>query len=150
MAHSFTSLHYHLVFSTKERRPWLADPVRQELWAFMGGIIRDFGGVTLAVNGIPDHVHLLVGLHPDRTLSDTLRALKAGSSRYLHQAGVDWLAFSWQTGYSAFTVSYSQIEIVRRYIENQEEHHRKTTFEDELRRLVQLHGLEISEDASLE
>jgi REP element-mobilizing transposase RayT len=147
MSHSFTNLLYHLVFATKERQPWLGDALRPDLFDLLGGLVRRSRGLPLEINGMPDHVHLLVKLRPDVRLCDVVRALKARSSFWAHQAGPELEGFAWQTGYGGFSVSHSQVEVVRRYIRNQETHHRTVTFDDEMRKLVRLHGLEVEEQA---
>src|SRR5947209_19319663 len=146
MSHSFTTLLYHLVFSTKERRPWLAKEIRPQVFAYLGGLLRDEGGIALSVGGVEDHVHLLVKLHQDRAVAPVLRAVKAGASRWVHKTFPELEAFAWQTGYGAFTVSQSQVEKVRNYIENQEEHHRTRPFQDEFRQLLRQHGVEFTEE----
>ncbi len=146
MSHSFTNLLYHLVFSTKLREPWLDASWRGELFAYLGGIVRDLGGIALEVNGIEDHVHLLVKLTASHRLCDVLREIKAGSSRWIHKRDEALLGFAWQTGYGAFTVSQSMLAVVRQYIQNQEEHHRKQAFTDEMRQLARLNGFEGDEE----
>jgi REP element-mobilizing transposase RayT len=146
MAHSFTNLLYHLVFSTKERQPWLEETLRPDLFAHLGGILREEGGIPLEINGMPDHVHILIKLRPDSRLCDVLRAVKARSSFWVHKSSPALEQFAWQTGYGAFSVSQSQAEKVRRYIQKQQEHHRAVTFTDEMRKLVRLNGLEVDEE----
>jgi REP element-mobilizing transposase RayT len=145
MSHSFTNLLYHLVFATKERRPWLSDALRPGLYAYLGGVVRELGGIALEINGVADHVHVLAKLRPDGRLSDVLRELKAGSSAWVKKADAAPEAFAWQNGYGAFTVSHSQVETVRRYIQNQEEHHRTVSFDEEMRRFIRAHGLAADE-----
>ncbi len=147
MAHSFTNLLYHLVFSTKERQPWLDPDMRPRLFPYLGGLIREEGGIALIVNGVADHVHLLVKLRPDRAVADVLRALKAGSSFWVHKTFLNHDHFAWQTGYGAFTVSQSQVETVRSYIQRQEEHHRTRPFRDEFAALLRAHGMQVPEEA---
>lgn len=141
MAHSYTNLLYHIVFATKERRSWLKPPIAGRLHAYLGGGIRDEGGTALAVNGTPDHVHILARLRQDKALSDVVRSIKANASKWMHRTFDSQASFAWQTGYGAFTVSESQLEKVRRYILDQEVHHRKTTFEEEFVALLRAHGI---------
>ena len=139
MASTFLSLHYHFVFSTKDRRPLIRDDWRPDLHAYLGGTVRGLEGVPETVGGVADHVHLLVGLRATHRLSDFMRELKKASSLWAaehHQP-----AFAWQDGYAAFTVSTSQRAVVRRYIENQEEHHRVLSFHDELIKLLEKHAI---------
>ena len=112
----------------------------------MGGLIREEGGVALIVNGVADHVHLLVKLRPDRAVADVLRALKAGTSFWVHKTFPNHGHFAWQSGYGAFTVSQSQAETVRSYIQHQEEHHCTRPFRDEFTALLRAHGMEVREE----
>jgi putative transposase len=144
MAHSFTNLLYHIVFATKERREWLAPTVRDATWEYIGGVIRADGGIALVINGMSEHVHILAKLPASKAVSDIVRAVKAKSSHRL-RVKLDAPEFAWQTGYGAFSVSQSQIDVVRRYIQTQEEHHRTMSFTDEMRKLVRAHGLEVDE-----
>jgi REP element-mobilizing transposase RayT len=145
MGQSYTQLFYHLVFSTKERRPWLAPEVRSPVHAYLGGAIRDEGGMALVINGTADHVHILARLRQDTAISDVLRDIKVNSSGWIHRTFPELQAFAWQGGYGAFTVSASQVPCVRRYIENQEEHHRKQSFQEEFVALLRKHGIEFDE-----
>jgi putative transposase len=128
MPQSYTNLLYHIVFSTKDRRPLITTDVKDRLYEYIGGTVRGLGGLLLAINGIEDHVHILARLRADRSVSDALRDLKANASGWMHDVFPEVNDFSWQRGYGAFTVSASQVEKVRRYIANQEEHHRKQDF----------------------
>jgi REP element-mobilizing transposase RayT len=146
MSHSFTNLLYHIVFSTKERQPWLDADLGPRVYPYLGGLVRAEGGIALLVNGMPDHVHILAKLRQDRAVSDVVRAVKANSSGWIHQTFPAAEAFAWQTGYGAFSVSYSQVERVQSYIANQEEHHRNRPFQQEFRALLQAHGIEFQEE----
>jgi REP element-mobilizing transposase RayT len=146
MAHSFTNLLYHIVFATKDRHPWLAEALRPDLFAYLAGAVRDEGGIPLIVNGMPEHAHVLAKLRPDRALADVVSVVKSRSSGWLHRTQPDLSAFVWQTGYGGFTVSQSQVETVRRYIENQEKHHRAMPFVVEYRKLLLAHGYEPDEE----
>jgi len=145
MPQSYCNLLYHIVFSTKERRGWLHDGLRERTHEYLGGAIRSEGGTALAVNGIPDHVHILASLRQDKALSDVIRRVKANSSGWIHRTFSDAAAFRWQGGYSAFTVSASQLEKTRRYIINQDAHHQTRSFEDEIVALLNAHGIEFDE-----
>jgi putative transposase len=120
---TFSCLRYHLVFSTQERRPWIAPEWQSELNAYLGGTVRGLDGVALTIGGIADHVHLLLSLKPTHTISDFVRELKKASSVWVienHERG-----FAWQEGYSIFSVSLSLCDTVKQYVDNQEEHHRQ-------------------------
>jgi len=141
MAHSHTNLLYHIVFSTKDRRPLLAPAIAERLHAYIGGGIGAEGGRAVIVNGTADHVHMLARLRQDQALSDLLRGIKACSSKWIHETFPGQHRFAWQSGYAAFTVSESQAERVSAYIRNQEAHHRRKTFEEEFVALLKAHGI---------
>jgi REP element-mobilizing transposase RayT len=127
MSHSFTNLLYHAVWATKGRHPWLDADIQPPLFGLLGHLVKEDHGIALSINGMPDHVHLLLKLPQDKAVSDVVRDLKARSSFWIHKTYARQ-EFAWQTGYGLFTVSESQVETVRRYIANQEEHHRKRPF----------------------
>ena len=141
MSSTHLSLHYHLVFSTKNRVPNIAEAWRGRLHAYLGGVVRNVEGVPEAIGGVADHVHLLIGLRATARLADVVRDVKAVSSRWVHEEAGD-REFSWQEGYGAFTVSASQRDMVREYIAKQEEHHRKRTFQEEYVELLKRSGVE--------
>ncbi len=141
MSSTHLSLHVHLVFSTKERRPWIADAWRDRLHAYMGGAARAIGATPLAIGGTVDHVHLLVGLRATHRMADLLRELKGASSRWVHET-IGVAGFSWQDGYGAFSVSAEHLEEVRRYIGAQEAHHREVTYQEEYLSFLRCHGVE--------
>ncbi|MEA2206174.1 MAG: REP-associated tyrosine transposase [Blastocatellia bacterium] len=143
MGSTFFSLHYHIIFSTKERRPLIRREWQPRLHSYLGGIIRGMNGVAQSVGGVSDHVHLLVSLGTTHRISDVLRDLKKDSTNWVKENFDN--AFRWQEGYAAFTVSPSGTNSVRRYIENQEEHHRKKSFVDELKELLEKAGIAYDE-----
>lgn len=145
MGQSYTNLLYHIVFSMKDRKPLITAEVRSRLYEYIGGTIRGLGGVMLAIGGMEDHAHVLTKLRPDKSVSDVLRDLKANSSGWMHDVFPALKDFSWQRGYGAFTVSASQVEKVRQYIANQEEHHRKQDFREEFIGLLRKNGIEFDE-----
>jgi putative transposase len=145
MSHSHTQLLYHLVFSTKRREPFLVPSVLPRLCEYLGGAVRGEGGTALIVNGMPDHVHILARLRQDVALSDVLRAIKANSSGWVHDTFPELRTFAWQAGYGAFTVSASQAQRVRRYIERQQEHHRRRTFQEEFVAFLKAHEIDYDE-----
>jgi REP-associated tyrosine transposase len=145
MAGTYTNLLYHLVFSTKGRYPLITTELQSDLYAYMGGIIRGEGGVLLEIGGMPDHVHLLVKFKPTISISDMLRRIKANSSGWVNEEREGLRKFGWQDGYAAFTVSESQIGVVRQYIQQQEAHHRGLSYQDEFRALLERHGIEYDE-----
>ncbi len=136
MGSTFLSLHYHITFSTKERRPWIIPTWRDRLHEYLGGTIRGLGGVPESVGGVEDHVHLLVGLRTTHTLADVVREVKKAATNWVHDEGLE-RAFAWQEGYAAFTVSPSVRGQVKGYIARQEQHHRRTTYIEELKLLLE-------------
>jgi len=126
MGSTFFSLHYHIVFSTKERRPGIRTEWRPRLHSYLGGIIRGVNGVAEIVGGVEDHVHLLASLRPVHCLADVMRDLKKDSTNWVKE-NFD-RRFAWQEGYAAFTVSPSATDAVRNYIAKQEQHHFRHSF----------------------
>ena len=145
MPSSYTCLRYHLIWSTKHRQPLISEDIRDRLFQYIGGIIRDDGGKLLAAGGMPDHVHLLADIGKQQSVVDAVRDIKANSSGWIHKTFPQYQSFAWQTGYGAFTVSYSSVEAVKNYIANQAEHHRKRTFQEEFVEFLQRHGIEYDE-----
>ncbi|MFO0808565.1 MAG: transposase [Gemmataceae bacterium] len=141
MGSTYLSLHYHLVFATKHREPFIAPDWRPRLHEYLGGTIAGLGGFPEGVGGVADHVHLLVGLRATHCLADVLRELKKAASVWVHEV-IGLQAFAWQEGYAAFTVSATARPAVRRYIANQEEHHRARSFRDELTDMLAKAGVE--------
>ena len=141
MSSTHFALQYHLVFSTKHQATSILPAWRDRLHAYLGGLVRALDGVPTAVGGVSDHVHLLVSLRPTHQLSEVLRDIKRKSSEWVHQEIGD-RSFGWQDGYGAFSVSPSQVAVVRRYIERQESHHRTRTFRDEYVEFLTKSGVE--------
>jgi REP element-mobilizing transposase RayT len=131
----------HLVFSTKERRPFLRDPaLRETLHSHLAEVSKRLDCPTIAVGGVEDHVHLLGRLDRKITQAEWVKELKRVSSSWLKSLRKDLDEFQWQGGYANFSVSVSNLDIVKNYIFRQEEHHRKMTFQDELRSFLRKHG----------
>ena len=145
MSDSYTNLLYHIVFSTKDRRPLITPDYEIRLHDYIGGTLREAGGISLGLNGTDDHIHLLAKLRPTRALSDVLRDLKANASGWMHDVFPELNEFSWQRGYGAFTVSQSNVEEVRRYIARQKEHHRRVSFRDEFVRFLKANRIKYDE-----
>jgi len=136
MPSTHLSLHYHLVFSTKDREPWLAPTARTRVHEYLGGVIRGLHGVPHAVGGTGDHVHVCAGLRATHCLAEVMRELKSESSRWIHE-NVGLRGFAWKEGYGAFTVGASDLERVRAYVLSQEKHHRSVTFQKEYVAMLQ-------------
>ncbi len=145
MPQSLARIHVHLVFSTKHRDRILADDIRSDLHAYMGGILRDLDSPALDINTEPDHAHVLLLLARTHALSDVVGQLKRGSSVWLKPKGAAYAAFHWQNGYGAVSVSQSALAEVRDYIRSQREHHAHTTFQDEFRAFFRRHEIEYDE-----
>lgn len=145
LGQTLTCLHYHLVFSTKNRFPQITRDLRQRLYDYMGGIIKGERGLLLSAGGTEDHVHLLVSLPAQPSVADFLRLIKANSSRWVHEMFPHHRTFAWQSGYGAFSVSPSNDEDVRRYITTQAEHHRRITFQEEFLEFLRRHEIPFDE-----
>jgi putative transposase len=129
MSHTFGNILLHFIFSTQGRRPLIKPDFRVDLFAYLGGIVHEMDGTALIVNGTADHVHMLARLRPVHSAAEVVRIVKANSSRCVHEK---WdREFAWQTGYGVFSVSESNVGAVRKYIAEQEEHHRKHSFQEE-------------------
>jgi putative transposase len=139
MATTYLSLNYHIVTATKDRSPWITSSWRSRFHEYLGGISRGLEGVPLAIGGVADHVHLLVGLRATHRLSDFVRELKKASASWARQQGDP--AFKWQESYAAFTVGTSQLEPVRGYILNQEKHHAQRSSAEELQDFLRRAGI---------
>jgi REP element-mobilizing transposase RayT len=140
---SYTNLNYHIVFSTKNHKPYLDEEETHRLFEYLGGIIHHMKATLLLVGGTSDHVHIAVRLHPELSVMKFVQAIKTNSSRWVHETFSK--TFAWQEGYSAFSVSQSIIGKVIEYIKGQKEHHRKLSFTEELQLLLKKHNIEYDE-----
>jgi REP element-mobilizing transposase RayT len=145
MAGTFSRLLFHVVFSTKCRAPFIESRLRAELYPYIEGSIRRQGGWLLALGGMPDHIHLLLRLKPEMPVSELVRHIKGGSSRWIHEQEGLSPEFAWQVGYGVFSVSESNEAAVRAYIHSQERHHRQSTFKAEWAGLLSRHRIEFDE-----
>ena len=146
MPQSLSAVYIHLVFSTKDRKPFLRDRAkRDELHAYLGGISKTLECPTLIVGGVEDHVHLLARFARTITQAEWVKELKRISSLWLKEQGPAFDDFHWQNGYADFSVSQSNLDQVSEYIANQEIHHQKMSFQDELRQLLRKHEIEWDE-----
>jgi REP element-mobilizing transposase RayT len=141
MSSTYLSLHYHLVFGTKNRVPCIEPAWRARLHDYLGGTVRGLGAFPQQVGGVGDHVHLLVGLKATHRLADFVRELKKASSMWVHD-DIALKTFAWQEGYAAFTVAPTDRDRVRAYIAGQEEHHRTKSFREELIEMLERAGIE--------
>ena len=146
MGHSYGSCLYHFVFSTRNRQPTIEIEWIERLWEYMGGIARDNKMKSIRAGGTGNHCHLLMMIPPAMAPAKGIQLVKAGSSKWVNEEFKRKSEFSWQEGYGVFTIGFSQIENTVRYIENQAEHHRKKTFEEEYRAFLKRHMIEFKED----
>jgi REP element-mobilizing transposase RayT len=128
---SYISSYFHCVFSTKERRRLITPELRNRLWPFLGGIARQNKMKAIEIGGVEDHVHIMLSLPSAMAISKTLQLIKGGSSKWIHETFPEYRLFAWQEEYGAFSVSVSQLDKTMEYIQGQEAHHRKMTFQEE-------------------
>jgi putative transposase len=145
MSQSLVNNLVHLIYSTKNRQPWITDDSRAGLFTYQAGIFKQWDSPALIIGGIQDHVHALFSLSKNYALKKIVEEVKKGSSKWMKIEGPKIDAFYWQAGYAAFSVSQSNVEAVMRYIENQKEHHRKLSFQDELRAFFRRHKVQFDE-----
>jgi len=146
MPQSLSAVYIHLVFSTKERRPFLRDiPTRDALHSYLGSVSKQLECPPIFIGGVEDHVHLLARFGRTLSQAEWVKELKRVSNLWLKERGRDFTDFEWQRGYADFSVSQSNLEQVKQYIANQEEHHQKIDFQDELRALLRWHEIEWDE-----
>jgi len=145
MPQSLARIITHIIFSTKNRERMIPTRIREDLSAYLGGILKQLDCHPLIVTTLADHVHLLCCLSRNRAVAEILREVKRGSSVWIKEKDPALAAFHWQAGYAAFSVSQSNVDTVHQYITNQEEHHRKLTFQEEFRAFLQRHRVEYDE-----
>jgi REP element-mobilizing transposase RayT len=146
MPSAYTQNFYHTVFSTKHRVNLITPDLAERLYPFIGGILRDLRCTLLAINGMPDHVHLLIGYRSDLSHSEMLQQIKGRSSKWINETFPDCGHFAWQEGYGGFTVSKSVMPAVEAYIAGQKEHHKRQDFKSEFLELLRRHGIEFDEN----
>jgi putative transposase len=137
LSHTFAKNHLHIIFSTKRRRKIIPEEIQPKLWSYIAGICHSEKIPPIAINGMDDHAHVLFHLPPSLSLAKAVSSIKANSSRWMNEHGLD---FAWQEGYGAFGVSISTTAAVANYIRDQQRHHRKMSFEDEYRQILRRHG----------
>ena len=145
MPGTYSQLLLHIVTSTKGRSPWISAAVATRLYPYIGGIVRAKKGVLFEIGGIEDHVHMYLRWRPDGRISDLMRTVKAGSSKWMHEKFPELAALAWAEGYSAFSISKSEEAALKRYINGQAEHHKTEDFKSELLRTLRAHGIEFDE-----
>jgi putative transposase len=145
MANTYTQLYIQIVFAVKRRQDLIPKEHKAAVYKYITGVIQQRKHKLLAINGMPDHIHIFIGLHPDQSLSDLVQEIKTTATKYIKQQ--PWMKsdFSWQRGFGAFSYSRSHIDNVVKYIANQEEHHKKQTFKKEYLKLLQKFDIEYDE-----
>ncbi|HET9136599.1 MAG TPA: IS200/IS605 family transposase [Candidatus Kapabacteria bacterium] len=147
MSHSYISTHIHIVFATKNRNPCLSLEIRNRLWQYLGGLCKERNIEPISIGGYIDHCHALISLPSTTSVAMAVKYLKGASSRWLSETFPELMDFSWQKGYGAFSVSVSGIERTIQYINNQEQHHQRQSFENEYIEFLNLHHLAFDEDS---
>jgi REP element-mobilizing transposase RayT len=142
MSHTCGNILLHFIWSTHERRPLITPEIRDDVFAYLGGIVREMDETALIVGGVADHVHMLVRARPMHAAAEIARVVKTNSSRWIRERIPD---FAWQTGYGVFSVSGSNVDAVTTYIASQEEHHRTHSFQDEFRAFLRKNGIVVDE-----
>jgi putative transposase len=142
MASTFTNLLYHIVYSTKYRNQTIDASWQSDLYAYIGGVIKERDGITLEIGGMPDHIHIFAKLSPKFAIMDVLRDIKANSSKWVNEGNRSSRKFEWQAGYGAFSVSQSHVDDLKSYIQNQKTRHKQVTFKSEFIALLRRHNIE--------
>jgi putative transposase len=142
---SFTQLYIQMVFAIKNRDALLTKEIQPKIFGYMSGIISEMKHKSIIVNGVPDHVHILIGLNPVKSISDTVHDIKRGSSLYINNEKLCKGKFLWQEGYGAFSYGQSQLNDVYRYIQNQEQHHQRNSFKEEYLQILQKFEIQYDE-----
>lgn len=145
MAQSLAQVLIHIIFSTKERYPFITMSVEPELYAYIGDTVKRTGGIPIKINGTADHIHILSSLPKTISIAKYIEEIKRNSSRWIKTKGTSYEKFAWQNGYGAFSVSYSQKDSVVAYIINQKEHHQKLTFKEEFIAFLNKYHIEYDE-----
>ena len=145
MANTYSSILIHIVFSTKNWQLWISGELQKRLYPYIGGIARENGFKALCIGGTDNHVHVLVSLNPSINVAKAVQFIKGGSSKWIHETFPEQKQFAWQEGYGAFSIGISQIDQTRKYIENQETHHKKVSFQDEYLEFLRKNNIDYDE-----
>ncbi len=146
MSQSLAQIYAHLIFSTKHRQPFLSDSVfRNQLHAYLAGICKNLQCPPIQIGGVADHVHVLCRLSKTTCTSDLVRDLKRDSTKWIHLERPTLFEFAWQAGFGAFSISPGHVSLLTEYIKNQDEHHRKESFQDELRRVCEKYSVDLDD-----
>lgn len=141
MSHSFNKIWIHAIWATKERAPIIHSKVEHKIYSFISDQLRDQGCPVRIINGMPDHIHCLFLLSPQKSIADVIKQIKGSSSHFINQNNLIADKFAWQTGYAAYSVSESVVDRVFKYIQNQKQHHTKKSFQLEYEEFIKLFGL---------
>lgn len=146
MANTYSQLYIHIVFAVKGRQNLISKKWKDEIYKYITGIITHQKQKLIAINGMPDHIHILVGIKPNISISDLVRDIKSSSSKFINEQ--KWIngKFEWQTGFGAFSYGHSQLTTVIKYIENQEEHHKTKTFKEEYIAFLKLFNIDFKNE----
>ncbi|AWG21686.1 transposase [Flavobacterium faecale] len=145
MANTFTQIHLQFVFAVKYRNGLIHPSFKKELYQYITGIIHHNNHKLLAINGMPDHIHLFIGMRPSQSISELLQDIKGNSSKWINEKRFLKVKFEWQEGYGAFSYSKSHVTKVIQYIQNQEEHHKKESFKEEYLKFLKAFEIEFDE-----
>ena len=146
MANTYTQLYFHIVFAVKGRKNLISKDWKEELYKYISGIIKNRAQKLMIVNGMPDHIHILIGTKPNCNLSDLVREIKSHSSKWINEKNFVYGKFQWQLGFGAFTVGTSELPRIIKYIENQEQHHSRKKFREEYIALLKKSDIEYKEE----
>lgn len=146
MAQTLVCILVHVVFSTKNRASFIDSEIEPQLKAYLVDLVKEYDSRCLAINGTEDHIHLLISQSKKHALAEIVGGIKANSSRWIKTKGEQYRNFSWQDGYAAFSIGQSNVERLKEYIANQKEHHRKKSFQEELKKVLNLYGVEYDEN----
>jgi len=146
MSQSLSSILIHLVFSTKNREPFITPESETELHPYMATIFRELKSPSLAIDGTADHLHILFSLARIVTIADVVEEVKTSTSKWIKTKGQEFRNFHWQKGYGAFSIGQSNVVTLKRYIQNQKQHHRRITFQDEYRKFLKAYGIDYDEN----
>lgn len=144
MSHSLYKIWIHIVFGTKNRMPLISSSIEKPLYKYIGKQLEKFECKIRAINGMPDHIHILTSMNPKHSITDVIKQIKGGSSHWINKQDLIVQKFAWQTGYGAFSVSESQIDKVKAYIQNQKKHHQKTSFNEEYQQFLNVHKINLN------
>ena len=145
MANTYTQIHLQFVFAVKYRNGLIHASFKEELYKYISGIIKENNHKLLAINGMPDHLHIFIGMRPSQSISDLLQDIKGSSSKWINEKKFLKVKFEWQEGYGAFSYSKSHVNDVINYIQNQENHHKKETFREEYLKFLKVFEIEYDE-----